>query len=111
MASLVTLDAVKQSLHVDTSADDTMLQLLIKAASQAVITYLKDQAEELFDLEAASGNSPEDADVPEDIQQATILLVGYWYDQSDERDKSFESAKLPAPVAAMLIPYRTPTIA
>jgi hypothetical protein len=55
---------------------------------------------------------PEDSagiaiDVPEDIEVATLLLVGYFYKQRDEdANKEFDSNTLPRPVKALLLPYR-----
>lgn len=112
MAALVTLDEVKVGLRVDSSDDDALLELLIGAASESVINYLKDQAAELFDLDAAIGNSPQDADVPDVIKNATIYLTGVYYRNKDgDADKNFEPGYLPAPVISMLYPLRDPALA
>jgi hypothetical protein len=112
MTALVTLAEVKAGLRIDTTDDDALLQLLIGAASESVINYLKAQAAELFDLDAAQGNSPQDADVPDVIKNATIFLTGVYYRNSDgDADKNFTPGYLPAPVISMLYSLRDPAIA
>src|SRR5207245_838994 len=108
---LVTLEQASAQLRRDTTDDDADLTLKIKAASRAVVTYLKtpsfaDSAGDV--IEDSSGIA---IDVPEDVQIATLLLVGYFYKQRDEdAGKEFEAGALPRPVTALLYPYRTPTI-
>lgn len=108
---LVSLQRARDQLHSDISDDDAYLTLLIKAASRAVVTYLK--APSFAD---SAGLVPEDSagiaiDVPEDIEVATLLLVGYFYKQRDEdANKEFDSNTLPRPVKALLLPYRVPTV-
>lgn len=112
MTALVTLEEVKAGLRIETDEDDAMLQLLIGAASESVINYLKAQAAELFDLDAAQGNSPEDADVPDVIKNATIYLTGVYYRNRDgDTDKNFEPGYMPGPVISMLYPLRDPALA
>jgi hypothetical protein len=108
MTQLVTLEEVKQGLRVDSNDDNNLLTLLIGAASNAVINYLKSQAAELFDLETAQNNSPQDANVPDEVKQATILLVDYYYRGDYE---NADPGYLPPPVMALLYPLRDPAIA
>ena len=108
---LVTLQRARDQVHSDITDDDAYVTLLIKAASKAVLTYLKTPS-----FAESSGLIPEDSagiaiDVPEDVQIATLLLVGYFYKQRDEdANKEFEPGALPRPVTALLFPYRTPTV-
>jgi len=112
MIALVTLDRVKKSLRVDDNDSDDILDAYILSASQAVIRYLKAQAEVLIDFDAL-GDSPPDTDsVPADIQAAVVLLVGYFYrDPDGDTDKAFEQGYLPRPVTALLYPLRDPAVA
>lgn len=108
---LVSLQRARDQLHSDINDDDAYMTLLIKAASKAVVTYLKTPS-----FAESSGDIPEDSsgiaiDVPEDVQIATLLLVGYFYKQRDEdANKEFEPGALPRPVTALLYPYRVPTL-
>jgi hypothetical protein len=111
MVALVTLEQVKEALHVDTDDDDGPLGLYIEAASAAVINYLKGQAEALLDLDS-SGEIPSGVEVPAPIAVATIALVGHYYREPDgDEQKAFERGYLPAPVTALLYPLRDPALA
>lgn len=107
---LVTLEQARAHLRLDTTDGDTDILGKVKAASRAVVTYLKSPS-----FSDSSGAIPEDTagiaiDVPEDVQLATLILVGYFDRQRDEDDaREFEPGYLPRPVTALLYPYRTPT--
>lgn len=111
---LVTLQQARDHIRSDASADDNDLTLKIKAASRAVVTYLK--APSFAD---SSGQVPVDTagiaiDVPEDIQIATLLLIGTFYKEREGAqegaiDAQFGYGYLPRPVIALLYPYRVPT--
>jgi hypothetical protein len=108
---LVSVQEVKGRLHIDTNDDDAALLGYIEAASAAVISYLKGQADSLLDLDSGGSPSP-DAVVPAVISTAVIMLVGYWYRNPDgDPDKDFERGYLPKPVTALLYPLRDPAIA
>jgi hypothetical protein len=101
MIDYTDLTAVKAAHRIDHDDDDTHLELLIKAATRQVSGYLKTPDEE----------QPEYlADVREDVQLATIMLVGFLYANSDaDPAKAFDPGYLPAPVQSLLYPLRTPT--
>ena len=108
MVALVTLTRVKKALRIDHTDDDAILEdMYIPAASDAVVEHLKARAEVLLDLDSG-GDLPEDGEVPEAIQMATILLVANWYDNPHE---GFVDNELPAPVKAILRPLRDPALA
>lgn len=110
MASLVSLALVKAVLRVDADDDDVMLQLLIEAASVAIITHLKSQAAQLVEFDSAGEVVNED-ELPPAISMATIILVGYWYREPDaDENKAFGEGALPAPVIALLLPLRDPAL-
>lgn len=111
---LVTLAQAQFQCKSD-AADDDALTLYIGAASRAVLAYL-DGASFLD----SDGNVPTDsdgnpADVPEDVQLATLFLVAEWYRNRDAEqggavDPQFGYGYLPRPVVALLYPYRTPVL-
>lgn len=113
MTSLVTVARCKAALNIDHTDDDSVkLPMLIGAASQAVIRYLKDQAAEIMDLDAIEASPPDLDSVPEDVAVATIMLVGQWYrDPDGNTDEAFERGYLPKPVTALLYPLRDPALA
>jgi hypothetical protein len=111
VVALVTLESTKARLNISTDDDNDALEGYIEAASGAVINYLKDQAEELLDLDT-SGDITTTTEVPAVIATATIMLVGYWYRNPDaDPDGDFEMGYLPKPVMALLYPLRDPALA
>lgn len=115
MILLVSLDQARAHVRSDTTADDADLTGKIAGASAAVLTYLKTPA-----WADSSGLVPVDSsgvafDVPDDVQMATLLLIGEFYrnrdaDQNGPVDESYGFGFLPRPVVALLFPYRVPTI-
>lgn len=111
MVMLVTVDEGKAHLRVTHDLEDEDIEKKIAAASAAVITYLKDGADLFID---SSGEVS--AEVPEDVQHATLLLLGDFYKNreplpDDAVPAQFGYGYLPRAVTALLYPYRTPTIA
>lgn len=90
-----TLAETKQALIIEHDDDDSSLTLMIEAASEAIADYLK-----VTDLEP----------VPSRVRLATILLVNFLYQPTRETD-AFTGNNLPAPVLALLLPLRLPTLA
>jgi hypothetical protein len=110
---LVSLTQAKSHLRIDTSAEDTYLALMIRAASRSVIEYVRSGADAFTD---SAGDVIEDSagdptGIPEDVQAATLLLLGFLYRNRDENPaNAFERGYLPAPVTALLAPYRDPVL-
>jgi len=109
MIELATLEDTKKALNVWEDDDDQILSLYIKSASKAVVNYLKGQ------VLAVLGDIGEDgqpiATVPEEVQLATIMLVGFVYRDPDGNDsKEWDQGYLPRPVTALLYPLRDPAI-
>lgn len=109
---LVSLSVVKSALKIESEDWDGLIaNMYIPAASKAVIRYLKDKADAILDLDSG-GNMPSGFMVPEDVQMATIALIGYWFRSPDsDPDKEFERGFLPRPVTALLYPLRNPALA
>ena len=106
--ALVTLEETKVALRIDGDDMDATLELQIQAASEAVLEYLKDAAEDFLDEQGV----PISGEVPARVQWATIALVGYWVRDPDANpDGEFDRGYLPAPVTALLYPLRTPSMA
>lgn len=114
MPKLVSLQQARDHLRSDDTADDNDLDLKIKAASKAVLTYLKPEGvARLFEVDSA-GDPVEDSDgladdVPEDIAICTLLLVGIFYSER-EGQGGWDPGYLPPAVTALLYPYRDPTM-
>jgi hypothetical protein len=104
---LVTLDQVKAHLRVDNDDEDDDLTLKIHAASAAVLSYLKDTAYLYVDT---SGETI--ADIPYQVQAATLLLMGAFYGNrgEDGGQSSGFGNYLPPAVVALLYPLRVPTV-
>lgn len=106
--ALVTLEETKVALRIDGDDMDATLELQIQAASEAVLEYLKDAAEDFLDEQGA----PIAGEVPARVQWATIALVGYWVRSPDANpDGEFDRGYLPKPITALLYPMRDPTLA
>jgi len=111
MTDLVDIDDVKRGLRIDGSAMDATLPLQIAAASKAVISYLKGQAQDVIGLDD-EGELVSGAVVPEDVQQAVIYLVGHFQREPDgDSERDFEDGDMPRPVRALLRRYRDPALA
>ena len=113
MFMLVTVDQVRTALKLDSGESDTIIALYISAASRAVVRYLKGQAGTLLTIDSPPNSPPDDLSaVPEDIQMATILLMGHFYNNPDgDPDHDWEQGYLPRPVTALLYPLRDPALA
>ncbi|EXF45265.1 Phage gp6-like head-tail connector protein [Pseudomonas sp. BAY1663] len=121
----VTLERAKAHLNMDHDEDDNLIGLYITAASRAVKNYLKSGSP--FKIEAdsdgndvvnSSGDPVYERDssgakiIAEEVQAATLLLIGYLYKDRDENpDGAFEAGYLPKPVTALLYPLRDPALA
>lgn len=113
MFMLVTVDHVRTALKLDSGESDTIIALYISAASRAVVRYLKGQAGTLLTIDSPPNSPPDDLSaVSEDIQMATILLTGHFYNNPDgDPDHDWEQGYLPRPVTALLYPLRDPALA
>lgn len=119
MVALVTLAQVRSMLRIgeiDDSPmpafeDDAILEnVYIPAASLAVTGYLKGQADTVI---PGLADSPQTAEgCPEDVQIATIILIGMIYREPDgDEAKNFGHGKLPDMVTSLLYRYRDPALA
>ena len=94
--SIVTLDEVKEHLRYDTDDNDLTLNIYIEAAENAVLNYVTDSFEGI--------------DYPRAIKQAVLLMVGMFdVEHEPSKESVITDNYLPAPVRALLYPYRTPT--
>lgn len=75
MVALVSVQRVKDLLKRH-EEDDAALAFLIEGASGRIIRHLDERASAVLGLTEAGG-LPEGAEVPEDVQIATICLVGH----------------------------------
>lgn len=116
----VTVEQARQHLRSDSDADDGDLALKIKAASKAVWTYLKSSP--LIEVDSSGQpivGSDDVAEAPEDIQIATLMLIGIFYRDREgdtgtgasQRQINWQPGYLPPQVTALLYPYRDPTLA
>ncbi len=120
MVMFVSLQQASDHLRRDTSDDDDDLELKIKAASAAIINYVK-----TVDFLDSDGEVPIDSDgnpigVPEEIQMAALILIGVLYADRDAKDftdpRSGSGAprlgniSLPRTVHWLLDPLRDPTV-
>lgn len=84
MPDLCTLAEVKAAQPViDHDDDDTILGLVVTAASEAVIAYLDARAALVIGL-TAGGDLQSGAEVPKAVTVATILTARHLYEGKDE---------------------------
>lgn len=114
-AELVTLDLAKQHLQLTHDQQDEVVELLIAAASELIIEYLKDAAYEFTDT---SGERLEDSSglvaIPARVQLATLTLIAIGFAHRGEDGGSmaqFTASSLPPQVTAYVSMMRTPTLA
>ena len=110
---LVSLEMVDLHIRRDSDEDDALVYTMIQAASEAVVAYLKDAANDFIEngqvITDTNGNP---VNVPYRVQQAVLLMVGYLYRGRDTNpDGAYQMGYLPAPVTALLYPMRKPTLA
>lgn len=116
---LVSLEVAKTWLRVDHSADDTVIALLIRATSRAVLNYIGDAQYQFLDTSGEflldTDFSPPEEIVPEDIRLAVLTHVADRYKNREKTEdpvaSEFGYGYLPQTVTALLYAYRTPTIA
>jgi hypothetical protein len=111
---LVSLKQAKDHLNIDTDDKDDDVYQKIFGASAMVVNYLKSAADVFLDTngepEMDSMNEP--VGVPDEVQSATLLMIGYLYrDRDGDTDKAYEMGYLPRPVTAILTPLRKPAMA
>ena len=104
---LVDLDTCKAALNIDIEAHDENLEnLLIPAASGAVLNYLK------LDHEFYDDTSGNVVGVPDEVRNATVMLVGIMLRDPDGKDTSiWPDGYLPMPVKNLLYMLRDPSLA
>ena len=96
MSNWVTLEEAKHHLRYDDDSNDMMLTAYIAAAEAAINRYITDDVT---------------ADATPDIKVAVLLLVGYYdYNRNMDKDMPSDGNYLPAPVRALLWPYRQPSV-
>ena len=95
MSNWVSLEEAKHHLRYDDDSNDIMLTAYIAAAESAVGQYITKTV-----VVAETPN----------IKVAVLLLVGYYdYHRNMDKDMPSDGNYLPAPVRALLWPYRKPT--
>lgn len=82
----LTIDEVKQYLHLDTDAEDGYLRILILLAGEMCVNYTR------LDL-------PDP--LPESYKQAMLICIGYFFEQRDGTKDG-----IPAVFKTLLRPYR-----
>jgi hypothetical protein len=113
---LFDLDAARDHLRLGPDdASESELLAMVEGASAAVMNYIQgpgvdgftDSAGDIF--EDTAGNP---LYVPPAIVSAGKLMLGYlWRNRDENLDGAFERGYLPAPVCALLTPYRQPSLA
>lgn len=107
--AFTTTQRAKEVLHITHDTDDGMIGILIVACTRMVVNYLKSAADPYLD---SGGSVPSGVEIPEEIELATIFLVGLLFNNPDkDPDKMFRQGNLPMPVTAMLTPLRDPALA
>lgn len=111
---LITLEYAKKQIQMDHDDDDLLISMYIEAASESIVSYLKDGAAVFLDSsgEVEYDEFGEPVGVPKKVQVATMLYVGILYRNRDENpDDLFEYGNLPHPIMSMLYQMRTPALA
>ena len=116
MAMLVTVEQVISRLRLDAdtvySDDYSDIELIIKAASKAIIRRLGDFDEDVIEYDSDG----EVVDVDEDVQLATLIFVAELYKNREAKwdgdiDSKFGYGYLPRPVEALLFQIKDPVMA
>jgi len=103
MSMIVTRAQAAAHLRIDDATDEAAdLDLKIEAASGVVLDYLEMDISDFGDSD--SDGPPE---IAEQIQIATLLLVGELHRNRDGGSGNYSEANLPAPIRAILYPLKT----
>ncbi len=112
---LVTVDETKPHLNVDYDASDELIEWYIKAASEAVLNYLKDTRYDFTDTSGEILQDSSGADLtPFVVKQAVVLLVDEFFAHRGSdggKEARWEMGYLPPNVMAVLYPLRDPAYA
>lgn len=119
MTRLVSLAETKMRLRLDDTdsngrPDDSDIELFIAGASRAVLNYIASSDPSFLDSygEPVEDSAGEAINIPDDIKNATLFLVGILMrDRDGQNVGNWEHGFLPAPVLCLLYPYRMPTLA
>lgn len=114
MTMLVTLDQAKAHLRVTHSSDDADIELKVEAASGAVLNYLKSAADAFLDSSGEpimTTDSPPVSTVPREVQQATLLMLGWMFNFREGEGQGMTPGYLPVAVVSLLYPLRDPALA
>ena len=107
MIAIVTLEEVKEHLHIVGTQQDSDLQLKALAASAFVWTYLK------VDFDDSPVTFPWTGEIPFDVHAATLLVVGdlVGFREGSQVVANFKNFDLLSPaVKSLLNMYRDPTL-
>ena len=97
MAMIATVAQVAEHLRIDDiTAESDSLEKMIKSASAMVLDYVEQQP-----------NEEEGYEYPDQMYQATLLLVGDMYRYRDGGSPNYTEAALPSSVRALLHPLKT----
>lgn len=124
MVMLVSLEQASEHLRRDNTDDDADLTLKIKGISSAIMNYMAETAVAtaiIADLDS-DGEIPVDSagdpiGVPEELQIATLIMIGVVYADRDAENyreggsiERLGKMSLPAAVHWILDPLRTPRL-
>jgi hypothetical protein len=111
MVALVSLADAKQHLRVDHDADDPNIQRKIEQATAIALTFIK-RSIGTPDPEDPSIVDWDETTVPDDVAAGIELILSDLYDNRIAGDATqLAGAYLPPHVLALLLPWRSPTLA
>ncbi|WP_234099674.1 head-tail connector protein [Enterobacter roggenkampii] len=101
--SLLTLEEIKQQCRVelDFTEDDELLTAIGDAAQTRTETRIN---RKLYEKEVPD-TDPDGLLLPDDVKQALLLLVGYWY-ENRVAVNDFEQSEAPLAYNWLVDPYR-----
>lgn len=101
--SLLTLEEIKQQCRVelDFTEDDTLLTAIGLAAQTRTETRIN---RKLY-AEAPPETDPDGLMLPDDVKQAMLMLVSYWYENRVAAN-DFEQSEAPLAYNWLVDPYR-----
>lgn len=105
---LITLDQAKANANVTHEADDEFLEELITEASDAILRYCGSGADTFTDT---AGDVIEVAVPPSVVRAAKSCVTHFYRFRGDKNRENVGPSGLPADVEALLVPFRTPTVA
>ena len=100
--TIITLETAKLHLKVDTTDDDTMIEIYLGAAERAAMNYCN---RTIYEGDESMGSDLDGVVINDAIKAAILLNLGHLYVNREGVD-TVQKQELPLGIQSLLQPYR-----